>query len=415
MRKYKGYLVVLKHVCKFCEQRKVIKSPVLLVCSDGNRGFVYSDRKYSPLLDTINERLVEEGMHCLTIATPFSVDKGAKAFGNVVTINGLIARATIISILKYLLNRKSFYKNNPIVRKWEQVLKKINPQIIIAIQPSRELCIAANQSNIWVADLQHGILSDEGYYGWQYRNIFKQMGWPDCILCWDKGSANWVRDHLPEQVKTKVIGNPWILRFIQPQDNDKLLLSARKLKMKTNKVLTILVTLQWGKDPGVEYHETTIPLFLLDFIKECGRDYIWWLRIHPALIQGPIRRNIYLKFEQTFNQLDNVFWEECSEYPLPLILSQTDLHITSHGSTTVEASWFGIKTALLLNDSQLLLEYFKEQISNGYADIVDSDKESIRSWIEKNKSEALNPKFPNYMTADSFKMFIHDIKLYIRD
>jgi len=402
---------VLQHIWKIGELRTLKPHQILLLCADGNRGYSYLGKKYAQYLDSIYERLTDVGLNCLTITTPFSASTGGSCFGNVVTVNGLIARAMIKYGLKRRINSDIESENNPIVLAWCRVLDKVQPKIIIGIQPSLEFCIAAKYKNIWVADLQHGIvLSGQNYYGKAYRQIYSQMGWPDCILCWDEESANRVRLHIGELVQAKVIGNPWVLRFIDPRENDKLVHSARKISLGPEKPLTILVTLQWENDPYGKYHETRIPNALINFIKEQGQEFIWWLRAHPIDMQEPKRHNLFSKLSQTFKKFDNVFWDICSENPLPVILSQTDLHITLQSAVTVEASWFGIKTALLMNNERILFEYFSEQINKGFADIVRPEQEAIRLWIERNKSDVKKNKCQKYMNSDSLDQFINEIK-----
>ncbi len=364
-------------------------------------------------MDSINERFSELGLHCLTIAQPYSKIFGKDAFGTVIALNGIISRANILLDLKHLVNKNYPLNNNPVVRVWNRVLKKVQPKIIIGIQPSVELCIAAKKAGIWVADLQHGILSDEGYYGKAYRVKYEQKGWPDCILCWDEESVNWIKNCIGDIVDAKLIGNPWFFRFIEPRANDRLVNSVRKMDSVIVESLTILVTLQWGIDPFVEYHETGIPLVLFNFIKEHGKDYTWLIRIHPVMMQEPNRKRLLRKFERAFKHFDNIIWESSSEDPLPVVLSQTNLHITSHSSVTVEASWFGIRTALFMNDRQLLLEYFSEQINNGFADILPLDQEAIGLWINKNMAEAKKPKSRKYMNTDSLDQFIEEVKQHI--
>ena len=61
---------------------KVLPSAnVLLVCHDNDRGIRIGRLKYSPILDTLNERLIDEGMSTLTIALPFSRYYGKYSYG----------------------------------------------------------------------------------------------------------------------------------------------------------------------------------------------------------------------------------------------------------------------------------------------------------------------------------------------
>ena len=50
--------------------------------------------------------------------------------------------------------------NDPLIKGYEKIFKKIEPKKILAIQPSIELCIAAKKMNIKTFDVQHGIITD---------------------------------------------------------------------------------------------------------------------------------------------------------------------------------------------------------------------------------------------------------------
>lgn len=405
-----SFLFLLKHSWKSGEFGKLVPSPILFLCNSGDRGYLYSGKKYSQLIDSINEKFILSGFNTLTIEQSQSIITHKSLYGNVIHVDGIISRA----MLWYRIKRQvvsNVDKNNPVVNKWDKILKKINPKIIIGIQPSAEICLAAKQNNIWIADLQHGILSDEGYYGPSYREKYQQKGWPNCILCWDENSANYITKVNWGHVETKIIGNPWFLRFLEPNKNDKLLSLINKENIVTKKKVTILITLQWGIERFGVHHETGLPLGLYNFIINEGINYNWWIRAHPVQMEDSNRKYLYLKFKKAFNQFENIIWERPCEDPLPIILRQVDLHLTSHSFVTIEASWFGIKTALLMENKSLLFEYFNHQIEMGIAEIVDAEMHSIKSWIDKNSSDLKrNKKHVNYINSEMLNCFILDVQ-----
>jgi len=79
---------------------------------------------------------------------------------------------------------------------------------------------------------------------------------------------------------------------------------------------------------------------------------------------------------------DNVSWQFATESPLPLVLRYVDLHITLQSAVTIEASWFGISTALLHTRVDLSYKYFKELVDKGTANIIKADQTEIGNWIE---------------------------------
>ena len=394
----------------FRELCKINQTDVLLICGDVDRSYLFSQKKYAHLLDSVNELITDSGMRTITIVDPYGKIYGKKAFGEVFCINGLMVRASIkTAILRRLFPQKNNIES-PIVNTWVKVIRKASPRVIIGIQPSYELCIAANKENIWIADLQHGILADNGYYGQNCRCEYNNNGWPDCILCWDEISAKWVKDNLGNSVEAKLIGNPWFLRFIEQAPFDKLVAEASKIIEHKSQAPVILVTLQWGHGESDEIHEIGTSKSLVNFIKNQGIGYTWWIRIHPAQLQETYRQNFLEKIGLEFKDLDNVTWEAPSEMPLPVILRSVDLHITLQSAVTIEAAWFGIKTAILDPNYELNHEYFGQQINMGLASLIPADEYNIQIWINEHLKNMQNSKIGNRLDSKLLKEFIQEIK-----
>lgn len=359
---------------------------IMLVCHDASRGYVYKGKRYAQLLDSINDIFIGYGINTITIASPLSRLHGKEAHGNVFLVNSLFVRANFKEILLRIIFRIRFKERRASIEVWGLILRKINPKIIIGIQPSPALCMAAKSLGIWVADLQHGVISDQGYYGLQDRAHLKQQGWPSCILCWNQSSADSVKVNTDNSVCTLVVGNPWFLRFLYPNPKDELVNKNYMDGAKyTGETPVILVTLQWGYEDHEAYSDVGIPEKLLHFIKSKeGQNYAWWIRIHPLLFGGEGGRGLYEALSKRFGGLTNIEWQLPTEMSLPEVLSRVDLHITSSSAVTIEASWFGIRTALLGKQKKELELWFKDEIGNKYAEIISNDAESIFSWIKRN-------------------------------
>ena len=405
------YFKLIKLALVFNELKKIPRSDVLLVCTDGDRSFNYYNKKYAPLLDSVNEKLVEAGIKTVTISLPITEIKSNTAYGNVFSVNGLIARARIRDSIGRLANRRNHSKNSNLLRAWSKILEKIQPKLIIGIQPPCELCIAAKHKHICVNDLQHGILSDEGYYGLNYREQYSQSGWPDFILCWNESSADWIHKNLNDLIGTKVIGHPWISRFMHPSSSDMLVQKYLPLlngKHESNR-LTILITLQRAELSSPVNHELGIPLELIRLIKDSKLGYQWWIRIHPVMLHGEGRLKTLSSLEKEFKNCSDVHWNHCTELPLALVLQKVDLHITSSSAVTIEASWFGIKTALLNQNTDLLLTWLRKEINNGSAEIVLPEFESIDRWIKSNSKKASISVSQKYEGNDFIDNFISSV------
>ena len=352
------------------------KKDILFLCSDLDRNFVYNGLFYSPIIDSLNQLLSKINYNTLSINYPLSNLKISKIFGNVISVNGIMSRAIILN--------KFFKRGNFIIKAWQKILIKNQPKIIVGILPPPELCLAANSLNIKVIDLQHGVISDEGYYGQLYRKDFNNKGWPDWILCWDNKSYDWVKKNI-NQVKTKVIGNIWASRFLFIDAKDEMInniFSSNNIENYIDKK-NILITLQWDSDYLSHKNNFGLSNELIDIIHN-NNEINWLIRFHPIQTKTLGNKVLFNHMSYIFRNCNNVFWDDISNFPLPLILKLTDLHLTSFSAVTIEASFFGIKTGLLYGKVDLLHEYFSNEISNGHAEIINNNHESILKWINSN-------------------------------
>lgn len=411
--KVQKMLSILFNLSHFLSGSKFYELPmaeILFVCHDNDRGITVAGKKYSQILDSINEQFIKNGVSTITIASLFSKFFGKSAFGDVHIIHGSLLRAILIrKVLKYM-----FWKTNnisdPVVDCWFQVLQHLRPVYVFGIQPSRELCIAAHNLGIIVADVQHGILSDEGYYGMRNRINYGSPGWPSTFLAWDVESAGWLSHESSGLVKSYVIGNPWCQRFIN-QDNSDLLVSTILESSKLNMYKTpILVTLTWGLDYYGNFPKIGICQGLIDAIKQSKLECTWWIRMHPVQLASSTYPIVNKLLCDEFREFSNVIWDECTRLPLPLVLSHAALHITMMSAATVEAEWFDVRTALLYEDKVLLQKFLGGQISRGSAQLVKPTSESIISWIMDALSSTNIEQFDNTMISPRpLASFINEI------
>jgi len=413
-KRFTPYLDVLFNLFTAFELNKLHPAKVILVCHDADRSFLFNGEKYSPLIDSINERLKQEGVEVLAISLPYANPLN-RNYGYVVNVNGLIARATVLQKFFKFFGKKLHSHFCFKSYSWGIVLDRVRPRVIIGINPPIELCIAAKSRGLWVADVQHGIISDEGYYGLVFRENTIQEGWPSCILCWDLSSKKWIEENVGTKTSARLIGNPWFIRFINSSINDELVSGfLEKKKQSRQSLKKILITLQWGPETFPKYHNTCMPMELFDFIKEYDIGIDWWIRLHPAMIQGNNYSAAFTKLQNEFGACTNVFWEESTNLPLPVVLTKIDLHITVASATAIEAAWFGIKTALLGNAGIIdedLRKWFSREINCGIAEIVPLEKNTLRQWIENQvgtHSDELRP----FMSSQPLDDFLSNIKHY---
>ncbi|MFD3394326.1 hypothetical protein U0R10_06815 [Aquirufa sp. OSTEICH-129V] len=386
----------VKYLFSVNEKKNLIHSEVLFICGDSSRTILIENKRYSHLVDTLNEKLFSLNINTLTIASPPAIIFGDDAFGNVHSINGLYFRARLVKNIYSKLLRNSQAGNAIMGGMWANILSKVRPKLIIGIQPEIELCLIAKNKNIPIFDLQHGILSDEGYYGLQCRERINQEGWPTSILCWDQNSKNWVDKNCKNFVSSTVIGNPWLNRFLNKSENDTVVNSfsnIESIKLTENGKFSILITLQWGaEEQNIQGAILGMPQQLVQIVKETSNIYNWFIRIHPIQILNLGKGEIFENLCRSFNGFYNINWDWATDMPLPIVLSKMQLHLTSHSACTIEASYFNIKTGLFNSNSKMLYDYFSNQIKEGNAEIVELS--TLNDWIKKN-FEDLNTQIVN--------------------
>ena len=314
------------------ETKRLKQADIILWCRDENRNYIYQELRYSSIIDALNDRFTKMGISTVTIARPYSGISEKNCYGDVYRVNGLIARAAFldyiirvaIKILRVPAESLKIYFQ---IIAWERILKKIKPKIIIGIEPIKELCIAANNNNIYTVDVQHGTQIDSTgeYAGHFYRMGYRgpeQKGWPDFVACWDKNSTKLLKKYRGEYTKPITLGHPWVFRFLSNKDKLDPLVNEVSTKYKLESDLpVILYSLQYSRDSnGNADSLIIIPSELDSFIKKEGGRYTWWLRVHPFLLEPEFREDTFKKLEELYSDYSNVNWYAATYAPLPYIL-----------------------------------------------------------------------------------------------
>lgn len=371
---FKGILFAIV----FSKKSKLSKADVLFYCHDNSRTTVVNNLLFAPILDPIIEIIENKASH-LTYAGPFSILFGQKCFGNVVMYNRSLLIAYVVRIIKYRRNTVVDIKSDPVIGHWKRVLEIVQPKIILGINPPVELCIAAKRKNIWVADIQHGVISFGNYYDVHKRENIKQLGWPNAILCWDEFSKSFIQRNFSKYVDTFVIGNP---SFYSPSLN-----SIKSKSIFNKSTPSILVTLQYAnKEAGTgdkTFQQIGIQSSLLNFILEHGSQYNWYLRLHPAVLNNK-RDVIYKIFESIFKECPNVDWVVCNSMHIHAVLQECIAHVTYNSASVRDASLFGIKSALLDKDETRVYTYFADLFSQRLVSIESPENSfTFNEWISR--------------------------------
>jgi hypothetical protein len=400
------------------ESSKLKPADVLFWCHDNHRVVIVNGKKYAPLIDTLIDHIKEEFSH-ITLAGPFSKYFGDACYGNVVMYN----RTLLFSYVYRLLKTRSFSIQNvnsdPVVIAWIKILKRIRPKAIIGITPSPELCIAARSLDIWIADMQHGILAPGNFYDVKKRSNINQQGWPDMILCWDQFSKDFVDVNLSEYVKSLVIGNPALFS----KANKELVLSEVKDDSKKSEQISVLVTLTWHL-PELYADDTCfkaigMPMGLSEFIKIHGSFCNWNLRLHPAQVTK--RKNeVFQNLNDLFKGMPNVNWETSNNETLFDSLNKCSVHITFDSASSREAAMKGIKTAILDLNEENTLVYFGDLIKAEKAMVISANEhDSLKRWIIQSNLDHIDAKeafiIEMSKSQSRFLTFIDNFKLQLKN
>jgi hypothetical protein len=374
------------------------RAKILTVAHDLDRSFLYRGRWYSPLIDTIEDDLRRRGVECISVSRIISRIKGKTAYGNVLSPEGSFARALVVKRLLGLFHRTAYPYSNMEEKIWGHILDKTGAQKVFGIQPSRELCVACHKRGVWVADIQHGVISESHpWYGEQFRGNEPVEYLPYAFFCWDKGSQQ-VIDHWAHDkgISAVVTGNRWIARFLKRDNTDSLVEDLFSEYEKENIALpkkpTILVTLSWGSlniPNGIMHDE------LRNIIRRTATNYRWLVRLHPNQINGFSTHEGKLFKEYFKNNLDGFAeWRLATTNALPIVLHHCDLHISWCSSVAIEAAQMGIRSALLDPGfrSQQHAGYYKYYRDLGMIDLLEATESAIHLWVERNLNSKTVPE-----------------------
>ena len=376
---------IVNSFLKFQRLDKLRHCDILYLCHDNSRPIFLKGKYYSPLIDSLIHQLKEYSSY--TLALPFSRFSGGKASGNTVNLNLYI----IIALLKRITKNQSFglkkLKNDPIFIFYQNLLESLAPKVILGIQPSTELCLAAKEAGVKVIDVQHGIISTEeknGFYSLSKRHLVGNIGWPDFIFCRNQESLNEV-SKLKNHTSGLLIGNLNKYFYEEIYQDD----CSAPPSMNSQK--TILYTFQpsYTEEFAAENNIDGIcfPLALLDKMRD--ENYTFILKLHPSQIQKKNLWRLHMKvFTKLFSKSNNVDFLVANQRPLEFALARSDLHITFNSAALFDAYDFGITTILLDKKTQRLRSYYGELLKTDLVEMepdltVDFDK----YFKKKNKKE----------------------------
>jgi hypothetical protein len=391
----------------FCKDKSwdyLEKCDVLFIVYDINCNFIYNDKPYATLLDSYKEKLEHEGMKCLKVMGPFSIQL-ANFNSKILNFNGSFSRAHLLRKIYTFFFKEKYFGTEYIYNVWQLILLKLEPKRIISIYPSESLCIAARNLKIDIAELQHGVINDSHpAYGHTFKINTPYNLLPTTYICFDQTAINtlskWVNKY---DIRVELIKNPWSERFINNNINDDLVKYSVNINQWINKLeydKTILISLGWGWEDCSNIflkekyncelnmpHFHSISLPLIEIILNRKLKVNWLFRLHPVQLQNHEKKLIFEFFSKHFLNFKNVLWNEPSQAPLTIILQNIDLHLTIDSTITSEAAFFNIKSGLISPNPKpinYIDGYFLDELKSGSAEFVPNDIDELFYFINNN-------------------------------
>lgn len=383
---------ILSQLFRRADWKNLTKADILAVRHDDDCGQLIDGKYYSPMIDSLLDEV--QGAAVLTVASPYSYRVGAASYAGALSFNGAFVRELLVKRLRRLLGRKSSEAD---IDTWREIVRAVRPKYVIGIQPHAALCRACHEQGVFVFDMQHGYIGPKHpAYGEAFQIGRDRQEMADCILCWDEESAASIQGWTSrKQIGLRVIGNPWINKFVTRREQDKVIRffeDRRSIDRPAGARPRILVSLQWGLDdpalaPDRELFDNEfMPIALETAIRNTRDQYDWILRPHPVQYMNP---EVLTRLMQHVKEGLGSAVRISENDPLPFVLSGVDLHITYNSSVVIEAEYFGIPSALLdpQIDGGLWAGYYAGQIGRGAARLLPCEASAVQDWMRASRTE----------------------------
>ena len=368
------------------------QADILLFCHDANRSITFNRKAYSPLIDSVRDKLEAAGLKCISIALPFSRLVSQIAHGDVIATN----KSYLFFLIKNKINKKLkiqlFEKSNF----YTEILRKTNARLIITIGAPDSLSIAAHTLGVLIVELLHGIGYDEPMWGWQHKSF---MNIPKAILSLDNISSEGFSPLLQKGVTIYTIPHPFLTRYLPKNKHllpDEWLFSGLQL-CKYRKV--ILVTLQWAYagDHGEHVQFKNIldnGLFFpqIEEIIQNNHDVFWLFRLHPLQLRNPRYRRLIDYLENFVSRYSNCEWNQASHLPYPSVVMLCSGNIGMSSQSCYDAAAMGVTSLMLcptVQPGNIHGNWFIDLVEEGYVTKALPNLDVINDWVDR-----IEPKQP---------------------
>jgi hypothetical protein len=359
---------------------------VLFSCHDADRSMVENGKRYSPLLESIRQIYAELGYGALNLSHPLAVSSGRSVKDGSITLN----YRSLQNRLRLMAGRAKRATNT-----WTDleealfadVLNRLRPELIVAIQPPLGMCRAARRLGIGVVEPMHATqlsLTDKIFVK-HMRNADTVL--PNVILAFDDVTQATLESLCAGRSITPMRANdPW--------RHSLALARARAAhapqSAQAARPKQVLVTLQWGYDGDRDSLSNIIPNGILHpaleaaFAAPESKDIRFLVRMHPIQMTKPGYRHHLRYIQKLAERLPNVEYAEASARPMPLLLDEVDAHITMSSASVGNAAAVGVQSLALcptLHEGGAHFGFFRELEASGMVTFGSLDTAAILSWI----------------------------------
>jgi len=390
--------------------KEIPKSDFLLLCHDVNRGGEVDGKAFSPLIDTLQIDIQEQGFSCAQFAYPESKIVGSEAWGRPFHATSAWALSCLVSCaeirffskivetltfgkisLTKKFGKEAFYK---------KLLDLTKPQAIIGVEPYPMLCKVCREKKIPVVEIFHGF----GYTDKVFTYLWKEEPTPVGVMALDETSAKtFSGDYFRNMgVWCEYVGHPYYKRFLTnkmetlPKWN---VVSGKPTNISLNKK-KILYCMNWGYcgDHGI-YSEFegilqngVCPGELLEVIRSIGQGYHFLFRLHPVHLRNKNKYKYIFDFlERLEKENPNIEWRYASQAALPALYNDVDCQISMRSETCYDAAFFGVKTLLLCPTLKLggkIEKHFYDLFKKGFVEYWTGTTSDLNNWIKTVKKIA---------------------------
>jgi hypothetical protein len=358
----------------------VLKSDILFICHDNDRGYLFNGIAYCPLIDSLRDEFERNNINCISMASPYSTLKNCLAYGNPISINGRYARMKLKAfVISHIFGRN--LRSDIETNFWVKIIENHSPRVIIGIAPFKNLCKAARIKGIEICDVQHGIIEfGFGYYKLNALNNNSYQYTPNKILCWDGVSARSIKENWPWVLPINS-GNPWINKFLKIPDDPIVIKETSEInKRLCSEGIFLLRTTQWSIN-SLRYHEIEIPPNIISVLRELEvLGVVICIKFHPVEIRQIGQKKLHASARETFGE---GMWSriiDVSEFALPAILKRVNYHITAYSASVIDATLLGKKSGLWAFENRMEA-WFRDYIDLGFVDILPTNHDEILKHI----------------------------------